>query len=574
MSATYSIFPAIGVARVGNSEEYYLAPESPGGLPILPDGKEFEPADFRDSEHKLRRQAARFRVYRCDDDGTVEEVLLGQSDVRQITWEVYVANKKPVWYQFITNNGEQGYPPDHPWRNANRDHDERVRMIIDPGPRTLAGACQSASFCRSTSPDGTFPPENLEPYTIDSLGNAWTDEEGRLIFAGGFGHSGSDIHPARIKQYANNDGWWDDTSDGYVRAVVELNDGTRVEASPAAVLTAPPKYAPQLVNLVTLFDTIYDTAVRHQNFRPTIFANQIWNTEYQPDFETEIWPILRRGEGYPWVAAIPPKPHAFDKEKLGDPDPQYNSLRQFYFNIIRPSDQPNTLKSATNGQTLMPYLAGDNCLNEGQLTSTYLTVTDTQYFLLQQWAAGKFRTNSPNTEWNEAEHLTWAALENCVGGAFSPGIEMTWVSRLPAIYAAPFRPKFREKVARPLSLDLNLTVGLEPGDLSKFMAVPWQADFNECSSQPIGSNVLWWWPVQRPEFVYVTDSDGNRQQVPWVGTAVDQTADGFISFSDDIDMVKFWDKLGFVFNFGSDESPDFQETERVLPREPSPGTSL
>ncbi len=29
----YKVFPAIGVARVGNSEEYYLAPETTGGLP-------------------------------------------------------------------------------------------------------------------------------------------------------------------------------------------------------------------------------------------------------------------------------------------------------------------------------------------------------------------------------------------------------------------------------------------------------------------------------------------------------------------------------------------------------------
>ena len=35
----YKIYPAIGIARVGNSAEFYLEPETPGGLPILPKGK-------------------------------------------------------------------------------------------------------------------------------------------------------------------------------------------------------------------------------------------------------------------------------------------------------------------------------------------------------------------------------------------------------------------------------------------------------------------------------------------------------------------------------------------------------
>ncbi len=36
-----------------------------------------------------------------------------------------------------------------------------------------------------------------------------------------------------------------------------------------------------------------------------------------------------------------------------------------------------------------------------------------------------------------------------------------------------------------LSQENDFVVGLQPGDLTKYMAVPWQSDFNECSTQSI-----------------------------------------------------------------------------------------
>src|ERR1043165_3393806 len=78
MSASEHVFrvhPAIGIARVGNSEEYYIGPETmgglvqdhgiAGGLPIRP-GTESETItsrDLRDRDGALRRQAARFKIF-------------------------------------------------------------------------------------------------------------------------------------------------------------------------------------------------------------------------------------------------------------------------------------------------------------------------------------------------------------------------------------------------------------------------------------------------------------------------------------------------------------------------------
>ena len=88
---------------------------------------------------------------------------------------------------------------------------------------------------------------------------------------------------------------------------------------------------------------------------------------------------------------------------------------------------------------------------------------------------------------------------------------MTWIIRNPSIYTEPYRLKadpdfssFRETAAQannlrgkvseqaysaytgtPLSQSNNFDKGLQPGDLTKSMAVPWQSDFNECTTQPV-----------------------------------------------------------------------------------------
>jgi hypothetical protein len=76
-STVFRVHPAIGIGRVGDSEEFYIAPVTAagiigphglmGGLPVKP-GTEDTPItadDFRDAGGKgnVKRQAARFRIY-------------------------------------------------------------------------------------------------------------------------------------------------------------------------------------------------------------------------------------------------------------------------------------------------------------------------------------------------------------------------------------------------------------------------------------------------------------------------------------------------------------------------------
>ena len=87
------IHPAIGVARVGDSEHsFYIGPERAGGLPTEPEGG--APVEhFKDAAGALRRQAARFRIYAGDAEIVVGGELEGQRVV-DIVWTVHLANKK------------------------------------------------------------------------------------------------------------------------------------------------------------------------------------------------------------------------------------------------------------------------------------------------------------------------------------------------------------------------------------------------------------------------------------------------------------------------------------------------
>jgi hypothetical protein len=581
----YEIFPAIGVARVGNAPDaFYIGPEEACGLPIRTDGQPFTEKDFRDSQGRLQRQAARFRIWRREPGKPPEEVTLDTAGVQEIRWTAHLANKKASWYCFETIKGERGYASNHPLRNADVTGDEaRRRLVIDPGPRSIAGRnAEPADFSRSTIPagyrGGNFPPSHTKPQAIDTLGSLRTDAAGRLLLLGGRGCSGSIKEPA-LKNYANNDGWWDDASDGPVRATIRLATGETIEAKPAWALVGPPAYAPQIGNLVSLEDLVFDTAVRFLGARPDIYEHGFWKTGangYRPKFVSDIEPILDHGEAFPSVTDIPAGPHSFDLKQLADPGPASADLRKFYLDIMRGPGEENATDSHVPNVSMMPLLLGDDAVGAERdagvpLTKAkYLSLTATQYFFLQQWAAGWFDPGEA-PKGHPGEALTRAVLANCVGGPLSPGIETGWIARNSAIYESPFRIRAQATTSGPLSLGFDPKLGLEPGDMTRYMALPWQADFNECATQRIQGRVLWWWPAQRPIAVFpLNESTGEvGPQVPWIGSDGDPAARGFFCFPDHLEMQRDWDKLGFIIEKTKGGAAQFVEVSRRLPPRPT-----
>jgi len=661
MTPTYKIHPAIGIARVGNSpDSFYLAPDrtgappidcGPDGLPIVKDGVEQPVTKYKDAKNRIRRQAARFRVYGYDDTtpngselklgDTISAVKVKSGQMftgilQDIQWKVYLANKKSSWYTFAELSGEHGYSSTHPLRNAGiTDPGLRQQLIIDPGPRTVSWSTKSArtaTFYRGSSP-GTpesFPPEGLKPFSIDTLGQLMCTHSGnghnRLLVLGGYGNSGSckiGFGEPSIQEYANNDGWFDDTSDGPVTAalvmLVTSINGVPVPASQnmqqtipvdasAWVITGYPRYAPQIVDIVTMDDLVYDVAVRNANYAPEIFANGGFNRDYYPYFWRDIWPILQRPFSYQFVADIDPMeggdPHQtgrgsgenFDPGPLSvppyhgeDPTEQQNNAarRNFIYQVLRKPGRENSLYIDHDkpGRIFfaMPLLCGDNPLSN-EVPSKFLRLTDTQLFLLRQWAEGKFINEQLEditpAPLPEGEALDRGALGNALGGAFCPGGEACWIMRNPAIYSAPYRinmaasitPGSLSQPAVVAGADTSASIadGLEPGDLTKYSAVPWQADFNECTNQDVDityekwNNIeaastgdtfadktwlTYWWPAHRPNNVN--------------GPAWSPTPN---SHSGDLTMVSIWSQLGFVVPAPdwTPDTPDFVLSENQL----------
>lgn len=666
MAAIYKIHPAIGLARVGNSpNEFYIAPESEGALPIacdvegnpvLTNGSETPVAQFKDGNGRIKRQAARFQVYVYDGDNPdgrevqVNDKLqftnkkTGQTmvgEVIDIQWQVYLANKKSSWYEFQETAGEHGYAADHPLRNAKiSDTQARQKLIIDPGSRTVQYDLpkqRSAGFSRSAMGNiGSFPPATLLPNAIDTLGEVratrTADGRNRLLVLGGYGNSGSmstEFGEPMTQNYANNDGWFDDISDGSVNATIQYKiisidgnppppgtkPGNAQVDDPAWVIVGYPRYAPQLTDIVTLNDLILDLSIRNFAFDPVIFGvppydavnnspkdqdalqwwkqNAQWNGNHYPYFRRDIWPILSRPFNYQWVmdfdATVGADPHQtapgsggmFDPEIIGvspynGEDPvlreSRRQQRQFIYAVLRQPGEENLLTKVTDTSRpnilyqAMPLLCGDNPLANTS-PSKFLRLTDTQLFLLKQWADGKFINETqegiaaPPYPRSKGARLDQGVLAAGLGGAFCPGGETSWIIRNPAIYKSAYRIRQSSSVttgslSQPEIVNpdtpANLANGLEPGDITKYSGVPWQADFNECSNQnidvtysnwnnlylsstgdpaPTQTWLTYWWPVHRP--MYITTAGKNWSPTP-------QTNAG------DTQMVTEWNKLGFV----------------------------
>jgi hypothetical protein len=358
--ATYRIHPGIGIARLGNSDtEFYIAPETPAGLPQACDalGNPLYQADgvtpvlvtnFRDAQGRIKRQAARFQVFVYDEQSPEGRPLKIGNRVEgggnagtlvDIEWQVYVANKKACWYQFDTSQGEHGYPNDYPRRNA--DVTDRDRLIIDPGPRIVNHTTKRrASFDRSGEGNyaTTFPPPGLTPFSIDTLGEMTADDSGRLLVLGGHGRSGSEKSGAgepHVSNYANNDGWYDDTSDGPVMARLVMYAENVAQLRyvdvdyPAWVIAGYPRYVPVVLDMVTMDEVLYDLFIREFADDTSLYGVQntfdqpqrvdhhneaalrqwrdgrlAWNRAYKPWFYRDIWPILYRPDQFRYLSNI------------------------------------------------------------------------------------------------------------------------------------------------------------------------------------------------------------------------------------------------------------------------------
>jgi len=238
---------------------------------------------------------------------------------------------------------------------------------------------------------------------LGSLGDLRTDEQGRLLVVAASGPANGRTD-CQLQDDVNNDGWFDDIGDGPVDAVIEFDDGSVQEVQAGAwVVTTDPGYAPQTLNVVSLFDDIFDSWVRKLGLRPDVYADGAFQTTCQPVFEDEVLPVFRAAE-------------------------------------------------------------------------------------LQQW-----NTNLDDRGREQHDKVGQINAKPLQYGAANSGAPFLTIGWTP---------------------ERNDTSGLEPGDVSKLMALPWHTDYNSCATHPaslpdpvvagktISSGHYWSWPAERPVAVY------------------------------------------------------------------------
>jgi hypothetical protein len=504
-----AIYPAIGVARLGNSENaYFLAPEVADPLPETP-------GFYRDQTGALKRQAARFRVYGLNAAGRAVAELT--ADNAEIRWTVHLVNKKSAWYQFqiALDIPEAGSAPQSWLRNMTIP--DRKRLIIDPGPRHISGRDVGGGPAYTFDTGAFFG-------TPVYLGEVRTDPQGHLIVLGGRGKSAS-YNGARAVTFANNEGWHDDTSDGPVTADVSLA-GKRLQVDPAWIVVAPPNYAPLQKSVRTMWDLIRDVAI----------AAGMLPKPAKPSFEHDIRPIFARLSRLQWVNAgfaaafgwgAPNDLSSLEwLEKLSRNSADTAEMRHVIANQFRVLDRDSW------SPVPWPWLYGDAMnIPPAETPRQNAVLTGTQLDMLQQWSAGDFDADYfpgripprrvedlPLDE--QPEMLDRASLDFCLADAFHPGCEMTWPMRTAGLYMAPFRvahaaPDWIEPEYGPvLDTDLinlpngPLLGGQLPGGITRWMAVPWQTDTASCRSGYLKSYdpyVPTFWPARVPNQVLTAE---------------------------------------------------------------------
>jgi len=506
----YSIHPGIGVARIGNSTLGVHLPHPPPEVPQPPKrppeqgffigpevpNPDFVPTPFghyRDSQHNIRRQAARFRIYEytytyfafeqalrgITRAPTVREITADEADIE---WHVHLANAK------------------------SKDQNS-MSVVNDPGEKTVGGVNHQVDVTGQIFGDQV------------QLGTLATDAKGRLMVLGGFGKSKSPSNAPLGSLF--NALWYDDVSDGPVRATIKLhNSGAQPAVEPAWVLVGVPGFAHPVESIVTLYDLAYDRATQLPSPNTLVPPTQV-------SFTKDIYPLLRRPVLMQWVIAAAQMGHSgqasgnfLDLQRfalLKDNDPNPNSAafqeRQTVFNALR---NPN------GGGDDMPLLNGG------------LAVTPFQYQQMQKWSVGNFAADwtgapppvVPLDQLPAAQQpaaLDKAGLITTVGGVFFPGIEACSVMADVNTYEKPLR----------------IRQTLPPGTLTSGLSVPWQADYTACGTG--------WWPAGRPNDV----TQDAINFYPWKPPGWQMA-----------DMVQNWAQLGFIAKQQINGQTVYVETER------------
>ena len=254
----------------------------------------------------------------------------------------------------------------------------------------------------------------------------------------------------------------------------------------------------------TLYDLLFD-----------LYIQAKW-LQYPAEisFSRHVYPMLRRLSSLQWVNAGYAAqfgtgvPNDFNdrnyvakltRRLTGGGHDLYAELR---LQILHSFRNPAALD---NNQLPWPWIYGDAMdIPPANTPRQNAAVSQTQYRILQSWAAGHFKPDwgVPSDDPSSLEELPLAdrpamldraALEFCLADAFHPGCEVTWPIRQITLYQSPFRIRHRPATDPEPDYGPTLTPDIAdsptgptnaqcPGGLSRWMGLPWQADTGFCRS--------------------------------------------------------------------------------------------
>jgi L-Lysine epsilon oxidase N-terminal/L-lysine epsilon oxidase C-terminal domain len=572
-----AIYPPLGMSRVGNSTEWFLAPEVPG-MPPLRDGR------YKDGQQQVKKQVQRFRIYAFNGAGEViREITASEA---RIEWTVHVANTKAAWYGFNNplDNGDIAPGLPGPRRNQGivGSRDRAAMLVINPGPKSITGV-----NVNSNGNDPAYAMVGRFWRKIDvTLGHLRTDVAGRLLVFPGDGQSTSAVPNNPITNFSDNDGWQDDWCDGPVQARVSLNGGPVMTADNGWIASCGPDFAPEIHPFVTLYDVLTDVAI-----------DAGWAKPPTPplSFSKYIYPFFRALALMDWLAAAQNLSAGWIGvdfgdpgflARLADPSPANKAFRESIFALFR---NPN---SNAVQQDKLPYMLGDG-INYADSPVRWFRIPQQQYAILRLWADGAFVYDLGSGTQDESltfeqiplaeqpEALTRAALEPCSGGAFHPGVELTWPLRHKELYRSAYRIALAADRTADLIQDLGLLLTPErafggyhgtppavapqmPGDLTRWMGLPWQCDAFSCQQVVFANDFpnATWWPALLPidvlpEKYYQLLMDPQQppevrvkffeNRVAWSRGAAGIGYHAEASYNDGLNrMIYLWDRMGFV----------------------------
>src|SRR5215468_5705549 len=246
----YRIHPAIGIARVGdaarsdaNNDFYFIGPEIAEFAANI-DPQSGVQGEFKTADGKVKPQAARFRIFEYEkgNDGKFRPIgevkTSDNSRAVKIVWTVHVANRKASFCAFHGQAGAEDTPlfasygtPQNSRLKVRNDKvktsaERKKSLELDPGPQSVNGGDTVTVAHFAIDHDlKQNKPSGETKLKIRTLGELRSDADGRLIVIGGMGQSDFDPGLGRetIQHFANNDGWFDDMSDGPMDAELTID---------------------------------------------------------------------------------------------------------------------------------------------------------------------------------------------------------------------------------------------------------------------------------------------------------------------------------------------------------------